>query len=96
MRFAYLVMGSAYDSRLDRAQIGDGAMRLVGVCSIEDACIVAEELRADGIDCIELCGAFGENGAKRVIEATQNQIPIGYITHLPEQDEIYRTAFAKR
>ena len=44
---------------------------------------------------IELCGAFGEAGAKAIIEVTDNQIPIGYITHLPEQDEVYAKAFGK-
>ena len=28
-----------------------------------------------------------------MIEATGNRIPVGYVTHLPEQDEIYRAAF---
>ncbi|MFQ7574196.1 MAG: DUF6506 family protein [Lachnospira sp.] len=32
-----------------------------------------------------MCGAFGENGARAVIEATENKLPIGYVTHLPEQ-----------
>lgn len=56
--------------------------------------MVAKKLKADGIDCIELCGAFGEAGAKAIIEATDNTLPIGYITHLPEQDEMYRIAFS--
>ena len=33
-------------------------------------------------------------GAKAIIEATGNTLPIGYITHLPEQDEMYRIAFS--
>ena len=53
--------------------------------NIEDACMVAKKLKTDGIDCIELCGAFGEAGAKAIIEATGNTLPIGYITHLPDK-----------
>ena len=45
--------------------------------------------------CIELCGAFGEEGARAVIEATKNRIPIGYVTHLPEQDNVYEAVFGK-
>lgn len=47
---------------------------------IEGACIVAKKLMEEGIDCMELCGAFGESGAKAIIEATGNTLPIGYVT----------------
>lgn len=33
---------------------------------------------------------FWGDGAKEIIKATGNKIPVGYITHLPEQDEIYK------
>ena len=52
-------------------------------------------LEEEGVGCIELCGAFGEEGARAVIEATKNRIPVGYVTHLPEQEEVYRKAFSK-
>lgn len=49
----------------------------------------SKKLYEEGIDCIELCGAFGEAGAKSIIDATENKIPVGYVTHLQEQDEIF-------
>ena len=53
----------------------------------------ARELLEQGVGCIELCGAFGPDGARRIIEATENRIPVGYVTHLPEQEAVYRAAF---
>ena len=53
----------------------------------------AQELLEQGVGCIELCGAFGPDGARRIIEATGNRIPVGYVTHLPEQEAVYRAAF---
>lgn len=94
MKFAFIIMGD-FDGNADRATIHNGSAQIIGVADIDEACAVAKELDGKGIDCIELCGAFGEEGAKKVIQATQNKIPIGYITHLPEQDEIYRSAFSK-
>lgn len=94
MRFAFLIMGK-YDSKSDRAVIGSGSAQIVGVSDIDQACAVAKQLYEDGVDCIELCGAFGESGAKKIIDVTGNKIPIGYITHLPEQDEVYKSAFRK-
>ena len=39
--------------------------------------------------------ACGEEGARAVVEATKNRIPIGYVTHLPEQDDVYAAVFGK-
>ena len=69
--------------------------QIIGVANIEEACTVAKKLYKEWIDCIELCGAFGETGAKIIMEATENKLPIGYVTHLPEQDDVYRAAFSK-
>ena len=61
----------------------------------QEAAAAAKQLCEEGIDCIELCGAFGAEGAKQIIEITENRIPVGYVTHLPEQDEIYKAVFSK-
>lgn len=95
MKFAFLVMGADLDSQRDRAVIKEGTAQIIGVSNLEEACAVAKDLLEKGIDCIELCGAFREDGARKVIHATQNKIPIGYVTHLPEQEEVYRLAFSK-
>ena len=61
----------------DRAAIHGGAAQMRGVSTLEDACAAARELLEQGVGCIELCGAFGP----------------GYVTHLPEQEAVYRAAF---
>ncbi|MGI5896445.1 MAG: DUF6506 family protein [Oscillospiraceae bacterium] len=94
MKFAFLIMGD-FNPELDRAEIHGGNAQMVGVASIEQACTAAKELCQNGIGCIELCGAFGETGAKKIIEATQNQIPVGFVTHLTEQEELYRKTFSE-
>lgn len=94
MKFAFLIMGN-YDSAQDRVVLRGGAAQMIGVGNIDEACRVAKELYAEGVGCIELCGAFGPAGAKKIIDATENKLPIGYITHLPEQDDVYKAAFAK-
>ncbi len=93
MKFAFLIMGN-FDSKTDRALIHNGTAQIVGVANIYEASEVARELYGEGIDCIELCGAFGVDGAKEIIKATENKIPVGYITHLPEQDELYKKFFS--
>ena len=92
MTFAFIIMGD-FDPRQDRAAIHGGSARMVGVADLEQACEAARELCAAGVECIELCGAFGPQGARCVSQAVQNSIPVGYVTHLPEQDAVYRAAF---
>lgn len=92
MNFAFLIMGAYYTPE-DRAIIHDGRARIIGVNNIEDACVEAKKLATEGIGCIELCGAFGENGAKQIMEATENKVLIGYVVHPQEQDDAYAEAF---
>ncbi|EGC77969.1 hypothetical protein HMPREF9727_00684 [Treponema denticola MYR-T] len=93
MKFAFLILGD-FNEKTDRALIHGGSAQIIGVADMEEAVHVAKELCTKGIGCIELCGAFGEKGARRIIEATGNTIPIGYITHLAEQDGVYKAAFS--
>ena len=90
MRFAFLILGPRFEPERDRAAILDGTAQIVGVPTVEQAARQAERLCQEGVDCIELCGAFG---ARAVIVATRNQVPVGFVTHLPEQEELFRKTF---
>ena len=78
MKFAFLILGD-FCPETDRAAIHGGAAQMRGVSTLEDACAAARELLEQGVGCIELCGAFGPDGARRIIEATGNRIPVGYV-----------------
>ena len=91
MRYAFLLMGP-FDSSTDRAIIKDD-YTIIGVSSIKDAEARAKELLKEGVLAIELCGAFGEEGAKRIIEATNHSIAVGFVTHFPEDDKLFEKAF---
>ncbi len=93
MRFAFIIMGENFDPQKDCVGIHNGAVQTIGVSSLEEACEVSKRLYEEGIDCIELCGAFGADGAKSIIDITENKIPVGFVTHLPEQDEIFQKTF---
>lgn len=92
MRFAFIFINEGLEG-IERTSVRDGESLFVGVRSVDEACSEAEAMERDGVGCIELCGAFGEEGARRVMEATGRRVPIGYITHLPEMDAAYAEAF---
>ncbi len=73
MKFAFLILGD-FRPEADRAAIHGGAAQMRGVSTLEGACAAAQELLEQGVGCIELCGAFGPDGARRIIEATGNRI----------------------
>ena len=92
MKYAFLIMGE-FDSKKDRESMCNGNTQMIGVSSVEQACREAKRLQEEGVACIELCGAFGEEGARRVIEATKQELPVGYVVHLPEQDRLFEAVF---
>ena len=92
MKFAFMLMGP-YDPEKDDVLFQDGCTRMIGVPDIAAAERIASMLERQGYEAIELCGAFGESGARRIIEATGHRIAIGFVTHFPENDELFRKAF---
>ena len=54
---------------------------------------MARELQADGVDAIEVCGAFGEEGAGKLAEATGSTISIGYVVNHPATAEAHKKLF---
>lgn len=92
MKYAFLIMGD-FSSQRDRVSFPDSQTFMIGVSSIEEAQTVAKKLMEEGVACIELCGAFEEQGARAVIQATGGKLPVGFVTHLPEQDSLFQAVF---
>ena len=85
MKFAFILMGDEFDAEKDRAAVHGGEIQVAAVPNLAEGCRVAKEL----------CGAFGPDGAKAVIQATDGKIPVGYVTHLPEQNALYAKVFGE-
>jgi hypothetical protein len=95
MKFAFLIMGDCFDAAHDTAAICNGTARIIGVRDLAQACETARRMQAEGVSCIELCGAFGPQGAQAVIEATQGSVAVGYVTHLSQQDALFKALFGE-
>ena len=77
--FIYTLGDSSADARWDR--VGKAACELVcvGVASVDDAPAAARELIDDGVELIELCGAFGGPGLAAVLGAVAGRVPVGAV-----------------
>ena len=92
MKFAFLIPGRFAAAR-DRAQIR-GAAQIVGAADRRGVRRSAAALPRRGW-MYRTLRAFGAEGAKKVTDATENKIPVGYVTHLSSQEELYRSAFLR-
>ena len=95
MRFAFIFINEELQD-VERTSVRNGDSVFIGVRDVGEACTEAASLVNGGMGCIELCGAFGEAGARKVIEATGRRVPVGHIVHLPEMDDAYERAFGMR
>lgn len=92
MKFAYLIMGP-FDPKIDRKAIGkNNNAEIIGVRNLDEAKEVSKSLIGLA-DVIELCGAFEKEGAREIIDATDGKIPIGFVTHLDSQDDLFDELF---
>ena len=93
MKFVYIIMGP-FDSKVDRKVIGknDNA-EIIGVKNLEEAKEISKSLIGIA-DVIELCGAFGESGAREIIDATCRKIPVGFVGHLDCQNDLFDELFS--
>ena len=96
-KFAFLLMGEHYDSARHHAQFETEKQTtyIYTVKNPEAAYEKVMELQGEGVGAIELCGAFGEEMTRKMIEITGGKIAIGCVIHLPEQDELFARFFRK-
>lgn len=94
MRYLFIFMNDTL-SGVERTSVRDGQSEFVGVRTLDEACEAARKLVDEGVGCVELCGAFGEEGARRVMEATGCRVPVGYIVQLPELKDVCDRAFGQ-
>ena len=88
-----MIMGP-FDPKIDRKAIGkNNNAEIIGVKNLEEAKEISKSLMGIA-DVIELCGAFEESGAREIIDTTDGKIPVGFVTHLDFQDDLFDKLFS--
>jgi hypothetical protein len=82
-RYAFIVKGPDYFPEQHTSEIRSPqfSTRIVGVSDYRTALLTAEQLIADGIQLIELCGGFTESEAVELRLSTGKRIPIGVVKY---------------
>lgn len=89
-KFAMMLMDQQYCSWKDYAVLETQAVEthIITVNSPEQAIEMARQLAVDGFGAIEVCGAFGEELARRMYEATGKTVSVGYIVCPEDEKEL--------
>lgn len=91
-RFGFIVVGAELDAR-HKLSSRTFEMSIVGIASAADGPAAAAQLVAEGVQLIELCGAFGPTWTARVIDAVEGRVPVGAVSYgaeaLPGLAEIF-------
>ena len=93
--FAFLLMGKHYDCEKHQAmfETEGGITYIFTVNSFEMAYKKLLDLKEEGVGVVEVCGAFGEERAREMMALTDNQVGIGFVVHVKEQDELFEQFF---
>lgn len=75
---------SKQNARLDLEQIEH---HMITVRDEQEAIEKAKELADHGFGVIEVCGAFGEELARKMYEETGHRLVVGYVTYPVDQEE---------
>ncbi len=93
--YAFLLMGGHYDPAVHRGgfETDRDVVEFRTVRDLDEAKAVAVELQGRGFGAIEICGAFGEDGARQLTEATGEKVAVGYVTHDSRLDSLFAAVF---
>ena len=74
---------------------GEGMDTLfIPVRSLAEGCDTVRRLvQEQGLGAVELCGAFGPQGAAAVKEAAGPGVAVGYVVHDPGEDPLFQAFF---
>jgi Family of unknown function (DUF6506) len=92
-KFGFIVTGDNFTQMQGTEKF---SMKVVGVASPAQGIAVAQEMVAEGIQLIELCGGFSPVWAGKIIEAIKYAVPVGVVGYGPESIESMLELFALR
>lgn len=94
-KFAFMLMGPKYDKEKHNAcfEMDNKDTYIVCVNNFEEACEKVKQMVEEGFGALELCGAFGEEKTRKLIDITEGKMAIGYVTHFPSEDEKFKRFF---
>ena len=89
-KFAVMLMGADYQQKKDYAVLETNSMEthIVTVNSPEQALETIKSLADAGFGAVEVCGAFGEELARRMYESAEERLSVGFVVCPSDQRQM--------
>lgn len=96
-KFGFIVCGTGMKSDTHTSTMRSDGFEIitVGVSQPSEALVVAKNMVENGVQLIELCGAFGPIWTAKILEAIDAEIPIGSVGYGPESVSKMHELFSK-
>lgn len=94
-KYAFLLMGEEYTPAQHNAlfETDDIDSHIITVRTPDEARETVKRLHKEGFGAIEVCGAFGPELTRELVDMTNNEIAFGYSVHLDEKQDAVAAAF---
>ena len=88
-KYGFIVQGSGYVVGKDMAVFDSGRFHttIMAVASMDDARIAARQLVEQGVEVIELCGAFTQDDKNAIAASIHGAVPIGHVVFSGPDEE---------
>lgn len=95
-RFGFIVTGAGLNVAQHRSVMTSGQFEMIalGVANAHEGIAAAQQLVAENVQLIELCGGFGPQGTAAVIDAIAGAVPVGSVGYGPEATQALADLFA--
>lgn len=96
-KYAFILMGGHYTPAVHQS-VYEADNQITYICTVrnyEEAIEKVDMLVLEGVGAIELCGAFGVEKAKEIMNRTNHKVVIGYVVNDPTQEELVQDFFKK-
>ena len=82
-KFGFIIASPEFGPEPQRTVVSAGSfeMIVVGTSAVAQGPPIAKNLVDEGIQLIELCGAFGPIWTAKVIEAIDDAVPVGFVAY---------------
>lgn len=87
-KYAMILMNPHFESHPIQLDIIGVEHHILTVRTEVEAIKLVTQLTDEGFGAIEVCGAFDEASAKKLYEATNERVPVGYVTYPEDQQEL--------
>ncbi len=94
--YGFIMIDPSY-TKEQKTSLSSNAFKTT-ICCVQDidmACASAQQLVADGVQLIELCGAFKGDMPEQVIKAIDGKVPVGHIAYSASEREKLMDFFKK-